>query len=521
MKQFPLFLALLWLVNAVALVQSQPIDSYFQELGHLKQHNGNILLAQNGKPVVNFSSGYSNFRRQVLNTSGTQFNLASISKVITATAVLQLRDRGGFNLDDAVSNYLPDFRYSDIRIRHLLTHTSGLPDLELFENLVRQFPDTIITNRNVLPELHKWERGLYFKPGDEFRYCNTEYNVLALLVEKVSGMPFQSYLQKYIFTPSGMNETYVGGAEMSSKKAARPTAHPHMKPHPGYDSSFVLVDSMSRFRYLTYNNSGTVGQGGVISTVTDMLRFDKAYFDGKLLKTGTMQEAMTPVKLNNGQIYYSKGMDTMAGEGEMTYGLGWEIFEQKRFGKSVGHGGFKFGLATFYLHNLAKNQTIIGFDNTAGSEFGRFITSALLLLNNQSPLPFRTRKSLVTLYGTALVKRGIDHAAALFNANKGDTLTYYLHEGEMNELGYNLFYMSDMANHRELALEVFKLATFIFPESFNTYDSYGQLLRDTGKKEDAIRMYRKSIELNPANEDGKRILSQLLKSDSDRNSPNR
>jgi CubicO group peptidase (beta-lactamase class C family) len=81
----------------------------------------------------------------------------------------------------------------------LLTHTSGLPDLELFEDLVKQFPDTIITNRDVLPELIKWKRGLYFKPGDEFRYCNTEYNVLALLVEKASGMAFTAYLKKYIF----------------------------------------------------------------------------------------------------------------------------------------------------------------------------------------------------------------------------------------------------------------------------------------------------------------------------------
>jgi hypothetical protein len=87
-------------------------------------------------------------------------------------------------------------------------------------------------------------------------------------------------------------------------------------------------------------------------------------------------------------------MDTMDGEGSMSFGLGWEIFEQPLYGKSVGHGGFKFGLATFYLHNLENNQTIIGFDNTAGSEFGRFIASVMALLNGGQPMVFRTSKSL-------------------------------------------------------------------------------------------------------------------------------
>lgn len=504
-------LCLLWLCPIFLQGQQKPINAYFDELGQRRQHNGNILVADNASPIINFSSGYADFHTQMPNTPATRFNLASISKVITATAILQLRDKGKFSLDDAVGQYLPGFPYKDIKIRHLLTHTSGLPDLELFEDLVKQFPDTIITNRDILPELNKWKQGLYFKPGDEFRYCNTEYNLLALLIEKVSGMSFPSYLKKYIFGPAGMKDTYI---TMPGQKPDGLIAQPQMKPHPGYDTTFVPTDSISRFKYLTYNNSGTTGQGNIISTTADLLKFDQAYFKGKLLKASTMQEAMTPFKLNNGTVYYDRRMDTMDGEGKMAYGLGWEIFEQPLFGRSVGHGGFKFGLATFYLHNLEKNQTIIGFDNTAGSEFGRFITSALSLLNNKPALVFRTSRSLVTLYGTALVKQGADHAAALFQANRADSVGYYLNEGEMNDLGYNLFYMSSFPGHHEMALEVFKLATFIFPGSFNTYDSYGQLLKETGNITDAILMYKKSIALNPENEDGKRILNQMLEAQS-------
>ena len=487
--------------------QTKALETYFDELSELRQHNGNLLVADQGAVLANFSSGYADFSTQQVNTSASRFNLASISKVITATAVLQLKEKNKLRLDDALTDYLPDFPFQEVTIRHLLTHTSGLPDLELFDDIVKHFPDTVITNRNVLPELAKWTRGLYFKPGDEYRYCNTEYNLLALLVEATSDMEFSTYLRKYIFDPAGMNDTYV--IQPRRPKKGELIAQPQMKPHPGYDSTFIAVDSISRFKYLTYNLSGTVGDGNVMSTTLDLFKFDQAYFKGKLLRANSMEEAMTPLRLNNGTIPYQR-MDTMDGEGKMTYGLGWEIFEQPNYGISVGHGGFKFGLATFYIHNPAKNQTIIGFDNTAGSEFGRFIASAQSLINEREPLKFRTSKSLITLYGTALVKHGADHAAAVFNANKSNTKGYYLNEGELNDLGYNLFYMSSFPGHQEMGLEVFKLGTLIFPDSFNTYDSYGQLLRDMEKKDDAILMYQKSIELNPNNEDGKRILNQLL-----------
>jgi CubicO group peptidase (beta-lactamase class C family) len=483
-------------------------ENYFEMLNDSNQHNGNILVSQNGKTVAELSSGYANISLRQPCIANSRFNLASISKVITSTAVLQLRDKGKFKLDDPLILYLKDFPFKEVTIRHLLTHTSGLPDLELFEELVKRFPDTIVTNQNVIPELKKWKRGLYFKPGDQFQYCNTEYNLLALLIENRSGLKFGDYLNKNIFRPAGMQNTYLSSYpdfDKNDKLAVTAQA----KPHAGYDSTYVSVDSIPKYKYLNYNNKGTVGQGNIMTKTADLLLFDEAFFKGKLLKPTSVTEALTPLKLNNGSNYYSR-MDTLDGEGKMTYGLGWEIFEQPLYGKSVGHGGYKIGLATFYWHNIDKNQAVIGFDDTAGSEFGRFLASSIAILNGKEPLELRTSKSLVTLYGTALVKNGADYAAAVLNANKGDK-KYYFSEWEMNELGYNLFYMSAFEEHQELALETFKLATFLFPDSFNTYDSYGQLLMELGKNEEAIMMYKKSIVLNPNNEEGKQKLAQLLK----------
>jgi tetratricopeptide (TPR) repeat protein len=307
-----------------------------------------------------------------------------------------------------------------------------------------------------------------------------------------------------------MTATYVSLYPHPNEKDDPLAVKMQMQAHPRYDTTYVPVDSLTRFRYLTYNNSGAIGAGNIISTTGDLLLFDRAYFAGRLLKQSSMEEAFTPLKLNDGSVYYSKEMDTMPGEGKMSYGLGWEILEQPAFGKSVGHGGFKFGLATYFLHNLARDQAIIAYDNTAGTEFGRIIGSAQLLLNGAQPLALRTKRSLVTAYGMALVKQGPDHAASIFQSLKSDTSRYYLNEWEMNDLGYHLFYAATFQGHQQLALEAFKLATFIFPDSFNPYDSYGQLLKETGNKQDAILMYRRSILLNPKNEDGIKTLNELL-----------
>ena len=503
--------AVFYMENSFSQEYNPQIESYFKKIAGLNQLNGNILLAKNDKVVFKKSLGYASYDTHALNTERSRYNLASISKLFTSTAVLQLKDRTRLVLDDHLVKYLTDFPYADITIRQLLTHTSGLPDLELFEDLVRKYPDTVITNKDVLPELKKWKKGLYFKPGDEFRYCNTEYSLLALLVEKLEGVPFEQYLKEKIFKKAGMNDTYVsiypGNTVQNDVRAVKM----NVMPHPYYDTLYTSVDNMPEYKYTNYNYSGVIGQSNVITTTSDLQAFDNAFFSGKLIKAATMEEAFTPVKLNNGETYYTDHMDTMSGEGRGSYGLGWEIFEQPVYGKSVGHGGFKFGLATFYYRNLDRKQTVIGFDNTAGSEFGRVLTSALYLLNDNPPMEIRTDKSVVRAYGMAMVKKDIDYAMTVFNELKADT-SYYLSEWEINNLGYDLLYKSSVKDHKVKALEVFKIATLAFPESFNTYDSYAQALAEVGKKEEAIRMYKKSIIMNPDNEDGKRALKRITDS---------
>lgn len=497
-------------INIDAQNSISKIDSYFNEISRLQQFNGNILLAKNEQVIANKSFGYADFATHKPNTSDVHYNLCSISKIFTSTAILQLRDKGKLSLDDNIAKYLPDFPFADITIKQLLTHTSGLPDLELFEDLVKQYPDTVITNINVIPELKKWKQGLYFKPGNQYRYNNIGYDLLAMAIEKITGSSFPVYLGKYIFKPAGMNKTYLSIYPNHYYVNDTTCVKMHIQSHPYYDTTYSYADSSSRYKYTNYNFTGTQGNGNIISTTGDIMKFDQAFFSGRLLKPSTMEEAFAPLKLNSGETYYGR-MDTYWGEGKMSYGLGWDIWEQPRYGKSVGHGGFMFGNATFYVHNLKNKYTIIAFNNSDCSEFGRIVTSANQLLNGDEPMEIRNSHSLAFVYGSTLVKQGPDAAASAFNAVKSDTAHYYLSEWEFNQLGGNLLYRSSFEGHERLALEVFKINTFLFPASFNTYDSYAEGLRETGKKQEAIIMYQKSIALNPNNEEGKKNLEELLK----------
>ncbi|NLU91434.1 serine hydrolase domain-containing protein [Chitinophaga sp. Ak27] len=481
------------------------LKAYFDSISAHHLYDGNIALTENGHKVYAFSDGYADYATGQRNTMQSRFNLASISKIFTATAILQLRDKKQLRLEDPVTRYLPGFPFPGITIRHLLTHTSGLPDLELYEEVVKQYPDSVITNAAILPLLRQWNKELYFTPGDQFRYCNTNFSLLALIVEKITGSSFPAYLEKHIFKPAGMKDTYVavyGSSNFQDSLRVKQQVIPAL-----YDSAYTDATLVKRYRYSEYNNQASIGPSNVITTADDMIKFDNAYFSGKLLKLSTVEEAITPLKLNNGKVY-TEHMDTMLGEGTGQYGLGWDIFIQPGYGKGVGHGGFKFGLATFYYHHLARKQVVIAYTN-GNSRFGENVTSCFYMLNHQRPMPLDFKKSAVRAYANALITGGADHAACMLHLYKADTSHYYFNTREMNFLGYDFLYQCSAKKHQQWSLETFKLNTFLDPGNFNTYDSYGEALLETGYREDAVRMYRKSLELNPNSADGLKAMKKL------------
>lgn len=488
-------------VRLPAQTALRELGVYFSSLENDKNINGNVLAAENGEIIYRRSFGFADFENKKPNTADTRFQFDSISKTITAVAVLQLKEKGKLKLEDRLIQHLPNFNYPSITIRHLLTHTSGLPSHELFEEMVTQNPDKVVTNEDVVPELLRLKPPLKFQPGEQWSYSNTNFNLLALLVEKLSGLKFEEYLRKNVFQPAGMASAYVKTTLINSTHLPE-EAYYYDYPFP-YSSNPVRIAetfSLPRFKIEYYNLYGLSGAGSVNGTTDDLYKFDKALTDGTLLKRATLEEAFTPVKLNNGE----PAVADFGGVLRTWFGLGWFIFQDNSAGTIVGHTGGRYGSQTMFLRNLDKRQVVILFDNAESEGVYRQALSALNILNNKPPMTIQ--KSLVRVYARVLLDRGIDFAASRLLELRTDTVNYRLREREMNNLGYYLL----SNGYSQQALEAFKVTILLFPDSCNAYDSYADGLLRLGKKEEAVMMYKKSVELNPNNEGGKQMLKKLL-----------
>lgn len=500
-----LFCFLLYTATSFAQNHSEKLDSLFNSLYSHGQMNGNVLVAEHGQPVYKKSFGYLNIATQTLHDENSLFSLASISKSITATAILQLKEKGTLKLDDYVTTYLNEFPYPNITIRNLLTHTSGLPDFDLFEDEIKRNPNKIFTNKDVLPSLKVWNKPLENKPNETWTYSNINYLLLALIIEEISGEEFQAYVRKHIFIPAKMKNTIfqTDSLVLRNKRKSTNYTYPFK-----YSSKLKRVDSIDRFHWNVHCLSGFVGQGNILSTTEDMLKFDQILYSGTLLKNATLAEAFAPNKLIDGTIAGSINF------GQKYYqGLGWFVLEDTTEGHIVWHSGGVPGALSILFRNIDKRQTVIVLDNTFSSGLYRNGLNAMNILNNK-PL-VATKQSLARVYGSTLVEKGPDEAYAKLIEMRDDTTYYYVSEEDLNDLGYQFLYEASFDNHDRHALEVLKQNTLLFPNSFNTYDSYGEALAKSGKKEEAIVMYRKSIALNPANEGGKKALEELLRKQGD------
>ncbi|MEO7983260.1 MAG: serine hydrolase [Bacteroidota bacterium] len=480
-------------LNQATIAQEKPIahlDHYFNTLSRNNQFNGNVLVAEGGKIIYERSFGYADFSAQKPNTKNTSFLIASITKTFTSTAILQLQERGKLNINDPLVKYFAAFPYPSITLRQLLSHTSYLPasGFYAFLDSLQKTTDTIFTNYDVIPALIALKKPLLgFPKGDrsDFSYSNLNYYLLALLIEKLSGMPYNSYIKKNIFIPAGMEhsslaEFYVGIDPALCKE------HKYQFIFSTMPQRIDTMEENLRF-FQTYNLKG---HGDIISTVGDLLKYDQALYTGKLLKQSSLDLAFHAVV---------PGIP-----GDSGYGLGWSIGNDSTNGKEIHHHGGGIGIQAMLVRNITKHQTIILFDNTKNYAFDMAM-NALDILNGKTPPVFKP--SVAKAYGKMIVNQGIPAARKLLEKLKKDMVHYSLTEDEMNVLAYQLM----RNNMDEKATEVFKTNLELFPGSWNSYDSYGEILLKTGKKEEAIKMYRRSMELNPNNDNGKKVLEKLLK----------
>lgn len=495
------FFATVCLLQGAGIVCAQNaatrIDSLVTALHERNELSGNVLVAAGNKVLYAHSFGYANFGAKTLNNDSSTFILASLAKPFTAVAILQLKEKGKLKLDDAVIKYLPDFPYYNITIRHLLSHTSGLVDLQIFEAPYRADTNKIFSNADIIPAIRADKNALLAQPGEKYSYSNTGFGILALVVEKITAMPFQDYLKKYVFKPAKMGHTYIRSRLVNQNPGDRNGTKNY--DFPGYAPERLLVaDSIKKYKIALINLGGMLGFDAIVSTSGDLLRFDEALYGSVLLKQSTLQEAFMPARLNNGQYAIGGG-----GKLQWYAGLGWMILCDSTNGKIVFHPGGDIGAVTILLRNLTRNQTVILLDNVTHRGLHGTGVDIMNVLNGRAVIA--EKQSLAKVYANALFKKGADYAICRFNTLKGDTAGYYMNERELNNLGYDLLH----DGYLKEAVEALKLNTLLYPNSWNAYDSYAEVLLRDGKKEEAIAMYQLSVKMNPGNEGAKRVLKQL------------
>jgi CubicO group peptidase (beta-lactamase class C family) len=360
-----IFLLFLLLPHLIAAQNS--ISRKIDALPELKKDfSGVVLVAHKGKPVYHKAFGYREFADKAPLQKDDIFELASVSKQFTAMIIMMLKERGKLNYDDPVEKYL-DIPYKGITIRHLLTHTGGLPD---YQDIMDKYWDKtrVAGNADAIAYLNKYAPPKIFEPGEKYEYSNTGYLLLASIAEKAAGKDFIEMCRQWIFRPLKMKNTNIRSPE--EKKAATHFAIGHIyvkeRSKPALPAGrYVRADSFPSSDYTIWLGNRK-GPGRVSSTAEDLLKWDNALYTEKLVKQSTLAEAFTPMKLNNGNF--------------SNYGFGWTIRTDAAPGKIVYHTGDNPGYKTIIVRYIDKKKTLIVLNNNADENFTLLINQIEALM---------------------------------------------------------------------------------------------------------------------------------------------
>jgi CubicO group peptidase (beta-lactamase class C family) len=322
--------------------QQQELSSFFTGKLLRTGFNGAILVAKKGVVIFEQYHGVEDFRNKMLISENSSFQLASVSKTFTAMGILYLMERGQLNLEDTVQLYFPDFPYKGVTIRSLLNHRSGLPNYLYFcDSIWRGDKDAFMTNDELIGLMVQHKPRIQHLPNTHFQYCNTNYMLLASIIERVSNKKYADFMRQTFFEPLGMTNTFVFD----------PTGTP--RPHQTISHKYNGQAEPD-----TYFD-GVVGDKGIYSTAQDMLKWDQALYSGNLFKESTLEEAYKP---------YSNEKP-----GIRNYGLGWRLMVYPEGGKIVYHNGWWHGNNTVFYRFVQDSTTLI----ILGNRYDRGIYQAI------------------------------------------------------------------------------------------------------------------------------------------------
>lgn len=466
-----------------AQTTSDSIDLFIKEkMMQMKIPGLQLAVIKNGRLEKLASYGFSNIEHQVAVNSKSTFSINSMTKAFTGVAIMQLQEQGKLNVDDPISQYIIDIpkEWKSITIRQLLSNTSGLPN-----NIDEK--EQLLGDNN---EDKNWEMvkklPMQFKPGERFSYNQTGYYILGRIITKLSGMHFTKFIEEDQFKVADMSATQFGDSNDIIPNSA------------GAYSTIVNIDGKwindgrlhnAFITFPVFFRTAT----GIISTSEELSKWLIALQSGKLLRNkNNVQELFTSVKLNDGHI---DGFNKLTNG----YALGWPTVVRDEHPAVAPVGGMRSALFVYPTDDLS----IVVLTNLQGSNPEWFIDeiAGYYFPDMKVKNGFGLSKNL-KLLRQELFKNKFQNSFKIYSNIKRSNKDFSLSEDEINSWGYQLIDQ----NKKQEALLVFQLNTLLFPKSSNVYDSFAETLELLGNHKEAIINYRKSLELNPNNNNARQFL---------------
>ena len=466
-----LFVILFGPAPAAANDKTKAIDDYVTRWHEVKRFNGSVLVAERGDVVFKKGYGPADVERNVPNRSDTKFKILSISKQFTTVMVFQLAAEGKLRLDDKLTNYLPNYRRDTggrVTIDHLLRHTSGIPcyvndgfrrgeGKPVFDWTAHYDRDRFVAD--FLSD------DLLFEPGSQYKYSNTGYYLLALVIHAVTGKTYEQNLRERILEPLGLKNTGVDHTDRAVSNRAM-----------GYNKGPRGFIPERR-----QNPDNLLGAGNLYSTVEDLLVWNLALINDRVLPKEWREKMFTP--------YWKEPRE------EYAYSVTYFAYprgsgEEVKFTGFSGGGPWGFNLDAFRF--LDSGVIVVIFDN--GGQYNHWAIGPGIneILAGNSPNPPLPLVSDVLV--ETLVQKGLKAAQKQYKDIEQNHREEYARgpaEREINAYGYAALNAGD----HDLAVEIFKLNVALYPNSWNVYDSLGEAYLAAGNTELGEKNYAVSREL--------------------------
>ena len=483
MKNYLLFLSIIFFSVTInsqerpALIKDYSPDKIEQKVdalmnGYIQQDlfSGVVLIAKDKNPVYYKAFGKADFEEGRKNTIDTKFDIGSINKDFTAVAVLQLVDKGLIDLDDNIGKYLsifPEEVLNKVTIKHLLTHTSGFGDYFMIPGVIPNLSE--LTTVDKIINTFK-DEPLLFKPGTGREYSNAGFAVLGAVIESVSGLSYFDYIEQNILQPVGLHNTYFDFKKIRNDKTIPA----------GY-----MLSSTGKKNRIEYEKSPSPS-GSAFSTAEDLLKFQLSLLDDNKMLSDEMK-----------LLYASRF--------QKNSGRNWNDILKDSSYISANAGGAPGRNSVIYSQPVTGYIIVIlaNYDEPIAEQVGENIYRLLAGKEVEKPGQniFRTLYLIYNEKGAQYLKNNFSEIIkdASFNMEEDFLL---------NRVGYDLL----GEDRTKEALEIFKVNTELFPDVANTWDSLAEAYSKDGQKEEAVRFYKKTIEVNPrspAADNSRRMLKEL------------